>query len=952
MKRMTPTGALVLCGLLFGLVAPAPATATASATTLVPGFEEVTSFSGLTQPTVVKFASDGRVFVAEKSGLIKIYDGLSDTTATVFADLSTNVYNFWDRGLLGMVLDPNFPTNPYIYVLYTYDAPIGGTAPRWGTSGVLSDPCPTPPGATDDGCVVSGRLSRLQVSGNVLSGAEQVLINDWCQQYPSHSIGGLSFGADGMLYVTGGDGASFTITDYGQDGSPKNPCGDPGGPNPTPPTAEGGSLRSQDVRTTGDPLGLNGTVVRVNPSTGAGVAGNPLFSSTDPNARRIVAAGLRNPFRIAHRPGTNDTFIGDVGGGSYEEIYRISNPADGSLRNFGWPCYEGNGRNAAFDGADLNICENLYAAGSTAVTPPLYAYAHTDSVVPGDSCPVGSSSISGTAFEFYSGNAYPPAYQGALFFSDYSRKCIWVMMPGTNGLPNPANIQTFVSPAVGGPVHLEISPAGELFYAAFDTGQIRRIQYSVPPPVTCSTGEFKAEYFIGVAPGTTPNLSRCEPAIDNAWGLGGPGNGLADDHFSTRWTGTHNFTAGTYYFTSTSDDGVRVWVDNTLVIDNWTDHGTTVDVGIRTLTAGTHDIKMEYYENAGEAVAKLSWAASTTPQAPTATINTPTDGTTWQVNTNLGFTGTATDPQQGTLPATALTWELVMQHCPSNCHSHSLQTWTGVASGTFTAPDHEYPSHLDLRLTARDANGNTDTTTRRLDPQTVVLTFQSNPTGLQLTVGGTFGAAPITRTVIIGSNNSLSANTPQSVGGNSYAFLNWSDSGAQTHTIVAPPTPTTYTANFGQFGPYARINFQPAGAPLFPGYMADTGGTYGSQNGFAFGWNKKMDNATADRNSPLSPDQRYDTFILTQQAANRSWEIAVPNGTYRVRMVCGEPTRFDGTYRFNVETVRACDASPTTTNRWVDTTVIVSVTDGKLSVTNAVGASNNRLAFLDIDRAI
>jgi glucose/arabinose dehydrogenase len=62
--------------------------------------------------------------------------------------------------------------------------------------------------------VVSGRLSRLQASGNQMVGAEQVLIEDWCQQYPSHSIGSLVFGADGALYVSGGDGASFNFVDY------------------------------------------------------------------------------------------------------------------------------------------------------------------------------------------------------------------------------------------------------------------------------------------------------------------------------------------------------------------------------------------------------------------------------------------------------------------------------------------------------------------------------------------------------------------------------------------------------------------------------------------------------------------------------------------------------------------------------------------------------------------
>ncbi len=109
-----------------------------------------------------------------------------------------------------MALAPNFPTNPWVYVLNTFDAAIGGTAPRCGSVGG-TDGCPTPPGATDDGCMVAGRLSRLQASGNVAVGAEQVLVEGWRQQYPSHSIGSLAFGADGALYVSGGDGASFNF---------------------------------------------------------------------------------------------------------------------------------------------------------------------------------------------------------------------------------------------------------------------------------------------------------------------------------------------------------------------------------------------------------------------------------------------------------------------------------------------------------------------------------------------------------------------------------------------------------------------------------------------------------------------------------------------------------------------------------------------------------------------
>ena len=225
---------------------------------VVPGFQESVVWSGLTNPVVLRFAADGRVFIAEKSGVIKVYDNLSDPTPTVFNNsaLVANVQNFWDRGLLGMALDPSLTggtgTGSFVYVLYAYDHILGSGSnpPRWG------DTCPTPPGPTTDGCVVSGRLSRFAVSGTTISGPEQVLIEDWCQQYPSHSIGTLAFGPDEKLYVSGGDGASFNAVDYGQWGgttnpivTAKNPCGDPPNDGMSPPTAEGGALRSQDMRT-------------------------------------------------------------------------------------------------------------------------------------------------------------------------------------------------------------------------------------------------------------------------------------------------------------------------------------------------------------------------------------------------------------------------------------------------------------------------------------------------------------------------------------------------------------------------------------------------------------------------------------------------------------------------------------------------------------------------------
>ena len=140
-----------------------------------PGFSDTTVVSGLTFPTAVRFAPDGRIFVAEKQGLIKVFDNLADTTPSTYADLRTKVYNASDRGLLGIALDPDFATQPYVYALYTYDAPIGGIAPVW------RDACPNPPGPTLNGCVASARLSRLSVPPKGGLAQEAVLINDWCQ---------------------------------------------------------------------------------------------------------------------------------------------------------------------------------------------------------------------------------------------------------------------------------------------------------------------------------------------------------------------------------------------------------------------------------------------------------------------------------------------------------------------------------------------------------------------------------------------------------------------------------------------------------------------------------------------------------------------------------------------------------------------------------------------------
>ena len=148
------------------------------------------------------------------------------------------------------------------------------------------------------------------------------------------------------------------------------------------------------------------------------------IAPVDINAQRIIAYGLRNPSRLAFRPGTDELWVVDAGWNDSEEINRISNSSGGVVENFGWPCYEGTSTTGY---AGNQICSNLYAQPAI-VTAPYYSYHHTDSVAANDQCSVGSGAISGLAF--YGAGTYPPSYQGALFFSDVVRNCIWVMPQG------------------------------------------------------------------------------------------------------------------------------------------------------------------------------------------------------------------------------------------------------------------------------------------------------------------------------------------------------------------------------------------------------------------------------------------------------------------------------------------------------------------------------------------
>jgi hypothetical protein len=125
-----------------------------------------------------------------------------------------------------------------------------------------------------------------------------------------------------------------------------------------------------------------------------------------------------------------------------------------------------------------------------------------------------------------------------------------------------------------------------------------------------------------------------------------------------------------------------------------------------------------------------------------------------------------------------------------------VRDFPGVAGGSFVAPDHDYPAYLEFRLMATDSKGLTDTESLRLDPKTVKLRFAFRPTGARLVVGSSRTKAPFSRTVIVGSTNSVSAPSRHVRGGITYYFHHWSDGRARSHNIIAPSSETTYMATF------------------------------------------------------------------------------------------------------------------------------------------------------------
>lgn len=227
-----------------------------AAIALPPGFYDRPLVSGLSGPTCFAFAPDGRIFVGQKTGAIRIVKN-NQLLVTPFMNVPCTSNS--ERGVLGLALDPNFATNRYVYIYYT-------------TSAASLNPPPTP----------KNRVSRFVANGDVVTPAsEEILLDLIPSDAGNHNAGGIRFGIDGKLWIATGDGGQ------------------------TP-------ALSQNLNT------LAGKLLRINPD-GSIPNDNPFFGMAN-HRSEIWAYGFRNPFRFSFRPGTSVPYVGDVGGTQWEEI--------------------------------------------------------------------------------------------------------------------------------------------------------------------------------------------------------------------------------------------------------------------------------------------------------------------------------------------------------------------------------------------------------------------------------------------------------------------------------------------------------------------------------------------------------------------------------------------------------------------------------------------------------
>ncbi|MGQ0552586.1 MAG: PKD domain-containing protein [Planctomycetota bacterium] len=650
----------------------------------LPGHFEAVSLPGtFNVPVGITFAPDGRIFLIEKPGTVRVLSDAGVQQPAVFLDLVAEVNNDWDRGLLALALHPGWVadggSSSWVYLLYTV-SPVPPNDNGFNQNQQYSFSRLTRYRAITSGSSVVADLSSRQVLlGNQL--ADGSVPDGIASLHNSHSNGSLRFGTDGSLLLATGDGAHYDFQDNGgSDNAGFDTFTHPTTlkKGPTPKVQDAGAFRSQDLRS------LAGKVLRLDPQTGLGYPSNPFYDGNAASLRsRVWALGLRNPFRMQILAGTGSTnptlgqpgviAVGDVGWNVWEEL----NIAAQGGANFGWPCFEGvptQGNYQNYNPADPDKVDCFSPVTGT-LTPPRAAWHHSSNAQlfpPGIHFGVngqpqagfrGNCAIGGP---LYTGREYPPEYLGRLFFADYGQG--WIRCAQLDGAFGVQSLHDFAT-SVGAVVDLEAHPlSGDLYAVSLTTSGIVHIRYGANlTPLAVAT----ANPVLGPAPLVVSFT----------------GSGSSDpdgDALSYSWDFGDGSPLGT------SPNPVHVYAQD-----------------------GLYTARLSVEDPFGLlSIDEVLVAVGNGP--PTAAILSPAMAQTFQSPTTIQLQGGGSDPEG--LPL-SFAWNIDLYH---STHSHPGSFQVSGASAAFPislSPEDAELLYYRVQLTVTDAGGLTDSAHVWIYPQ-------------------------------------------------------------------------------------------------------------------------------------------------------------------------------------------------------------------------------------------
>jgi len=363
---------------------------------------------------------------------------------------------------------------------------------------------------------------------------------------------------------------------------------------------------------------------------------------------------------------------------------------------------------------------------------PIYAYSHSGA----------GKAIAGAAF--YESSQFPAEYKGSYFFGDYVADFIKRLTPSNQVVDFLPNVQS--------PVDIKIGADGSLYYLSIGTGEVHRVQY-------VSGGNSN--------PVALANGSPTSGPVPLAVAFDGSGSSDPDtgDVLSYSW----DFGDGS---------PIAAGVKNTHTY----------------LSAGQYVAKLTVSDGKGGTASASVIIAAGTP--PVGKIDLPATNTKYNAGNTISFSGSGTDYEDGTLPASAFSWKILFHH---NTHTHPFEEYNGVKSGSFAIPKVGESSDdvwYRIYLTVKDSSGISHLSIRDVLPNKSTVALGSNVAGLQVNLDGQPQTTPYSFVGVVGFTRTLQALSQQSIGPDTYQFQSWSDGGAATHTIDTPATNTAFTASY------------------------------------------------------------------------------------------------------------------------------------------------------------